>query len=110
MVSGKAASGKSTFMKYIANHHKTREALESWSSGQKLVVTSFYFWNSGTPMQRSKDDLRQKLPYQILCAAPELIVTFVPQQMRDTVARSHTDKPWPRKACFGHNIFRDIQR
>ncbi|KAK1753978.1 hypothetical protein QBC47DRAFT_361974 [Echria macrotheca] len=72
-VSGKPGSGKSTFMKFIADHPKTLEALTTWSSPNRLVVASHYFWSAGTPMQKSYQGLLQTLLYDIFRQLPDLI-------------------------------------
>ncbi|KAI0148842.1 hypothetical protein GGR57DRAFT_230867 [Xylariaceae sp. FL1272] len=72
-VSGKAGSGKSTLMKYIARHDETRKALEAWAGQKKLVVGSHFFWNSGTTQQKSQKGLYRSLLYEFLSACPEQI-------------------------------------
>ncbi|KAJ4132475.1 hypothetical protein NW754_015292 [Fusarium falciforme] len=52
-LSGKAASGKSTLIRYILDSGRAYEFLGRWASGHDLEVFSFFFWNSGTPEQRS---------------------------------------------------------
>jgi ATPase subunit of ABC transporter with duplicated ATPase domains len=52
-IMGKAGSGKSTLMKYLYHHQRTKEALKSWASLKKLVVAKFFFWNAGASMQKS---------------------------------------------------------
>ncbi len=50
---GKAGSGKSTLMKHIWQHEKTRQLLDDWCPTKRLVIIYFGFWLSGSPMQRS---------------------------------------------------------
>jgi hypothetical protein len=50
---GKAASGKSTLMRFIRDNPRTFQALKFWSKGNPLLVGSFFFWNSGIEVQRS---------------------------------------------------------
>jgi hypothetical protein len=47
-VSGKAGSGKSTFMKHVLDEGRTREYLKEWAKESPLFVATFFFWNSGT--------------------------------------------------------------
>jgi hypothetical protein len=75
-INGKAGSGKSTLMRYISDHENTQECLKYWSSSADLLVSSFYFWNSGTPLQRSSIGLLRSLLYDILTRRPELIREF----------------------------------
>ena len=72
-VSGRAGSGKSTLMKYLHDHTKTREALNVWAAGKRLVTASFFFWNAGTEMQNSQQGLLQTLLYSILRQCPAQI-------------------------------------
>ncbi|KAK4452678.1 hypothetical protein QBC34DRAFT_455598 [Podospora aff. communis PSN243] len=74
-VSGKPGSGKSTFMKFLADHSKTEEALACWASRNRLVIASHYFWSAGTTMQKSKQGLLQTLLYEIFRQLPGLIET-----------------------------------
>ncbi|KAM0421390.1 hypothetical protein ACHAPT_010744 [Fusarium lateritium] len=72
-ISGKAGSGKSTLMKFAAEHAYTARALEEWAGSSQLYTASYYFWNQGFEMQKSQVGLLQSLLYQILRWAPTLI-------------------------------------
>lgn len=72
-VSGKPGSGKSTFMKFIADHPKTLAALTRWASPKRPVLASHYFWSAGTPMQKSNQGLLQTLLYDIFRQLPDLM-------------------------------------
>jgi hypothetical protein len=66
-VSGKPGSGKSTLMKFISDHPRIREALQVSSSSTRanhLIAASFFFWISGTHMQKSQEGLLQSLLFQ----------------------------------------------
>ncbi|KAI1739718.1 hypothetical protein F4680DRAFT_133863 [Xylaria scruposa] len=71
-IRGKAGSGKSTLMKFISRHPTTLHHLECWSGSLQLVMGSFYFWNSGTDLQKSQEGLLQSLIFEILRQCPEL--------------------------------------
>lgn len=71
-IRGKPGSGKSTFMKYIAQHRTTMDALEIWREGKKLLIGKFYFWNSGDELQRSQEGLLRSLLYGLLNNCREL--------------------------------------
>ena len=77
-VTGKAGSGKSTFMKYINPDKRTRQYLEEWAYPSPLVIASFYFWNPGTSMQKSFLGLLQCLLFGVLSQRPDLIPTVFP--------------------------------
>lgn len=97
MITGKPGSGKSTFMKFITGHARTRRALKNWAGGHRLVVAKFFFWSSGSPMQRSQDGLLRCLLYQILSQAPDTIPSAVPQRWRPAAGQLRTTEPWTRR-------------
>ncbi|KAF3001351.1 hypothetical protein E8E13_006193 [Curvularia kusanoi] len=66
---GKAGSGKSTLMKQISESTDTRKRLDG---SYEWTISSFYFWNQGSEMQKSELGLFQSLLYQILKTTPEL--------------------------------------
>ncbi|KAM7183377.1 vegetative incompatibility protein HET-E-1 [Naviculisporaceae sp. PSN 640] len=73
-ITGKAGSGKSTLMKYIFCHPRTRREISLWAtSAQPLVIAGFFFWNTGSPMQKTQQGLFRSLLYQILSNHRELI-------------------------------------
>ncbi|KAK3986477.1 hypothetical protein QBC44DRAFT_384058 [Cladorrhinum sp. PSN332] len=80
-VNGKAGSGKSTLMKFIAEHKETQAALQRWVSGtgHDLIQASFFFWNLGTDLQKSRTGLLRALLYDILRARPQLISIVMPE-------------------------------
>ncbi|KAL9110918.1 MAG: hypothetical protein Q9227_004533 [Pyrenula ochraceoflavens] len=100
-ITGKAGSGKSTLMKYIcqptlresdsrysvsdsltakACQPRCQQYLETWAGRKKLLVASFYFWNSGTQLQMARAGLLRSLLYQIMHQAPDLMPTVFPSQ------------------------------
>jgi hypothetical protein len=52
-INGKAASGKSTLMRFICNNPQTANLLNEWSKQNQLIRAAHFFWNSGTADQRS---------------------------------------------------------
>lgn len=72
---GKAGAGKSTFMRYLAGHPKTRVLLESWAeaSGCSLLIASHFFWCSGSKMQASQEGLWRGLLLTVLSQHRTLI-------------------------------------
>jgi hypothetical protein len=79
-IRGEAGSGKSTLMKFLANHPMTDEILRQSASTHKLIVAKHFFWNSGTKMQQSPLGLMQSLLHQILQHCPSLIPFASPQR------------------------------
>ncbi|KAG6358210.1 hypothetical protein INS49_014094 [Diaporthe citri] len=78
--SGKAGSGKSTLMKFLAHESRTRDELSFWSQSQgtSLILSHFFFWNSGTPLQRSLEGLYRGIIWDILRQCPSLIPVVFP--------------------------------
>ena len=79
-ISGKAGSGKSTLMKFFYNSKQTISALEHWASGRNLIIASFFFWNSGTTMQKTQNGLFRTLLYHIFKQDPALIPSVCPSR------------------------------
>lgn len=82
-VSGKPGSGKSTLMKFISEEPRTAELLSKWASPKTAVTVSHYFWNGGTPMQRSLQGLLQTLLYEIVRKCPDIIPIVCPDHWVD---------------------------
>lgn len=76
-VNGKAGSGKSTLMRYIFDDIRTSEHLRKWSKRVPVTIATFFFWNSGTPEQKSQIGLLRALLFQILHQHPHLIPTVL---------------------------------
>ncbi|KAH7237239.1 hypothetical protein B0J15DRAFT_431084 [Fusarium solani] len=76
-LSGKAASGKSTLIRYILDSGRAYEFLGRWASGHDLEVFSFFFWNSGTPEQRSLLGIFRSILHQYLSKYPEQLQTIL---------------------------------
>lgn len=72
-VTGDAGSGKSTLMKYLESHSTTRDALREWAGSKTLVTAGFYFWISGSPLQRSQEGLLRSLLFEIFRQCPAAI-------------------------------------
>ena len=65
-ISGKAGSGKSTLMEFIAGDGRTYRSLQIWAGEKRLVIVSFYFWASVSEIQKSQESLLQSLLQQVL--------------------------------------------
>ncbi|KAB5579952.1 hypothetical protein GE09DRAFT_1050579 [Coniochaeta sp. 2T2.1] len=73
-ITGKAGSGKSTLMKYLFCHARTRREILAWATpAQPFVIAGFFFWNTGSPMQKTQQGLFRSLVYQILSHHRELM-------------------------------------
>ncbi|KAF5591708.1 nacht nucleoside triphosphatase [Fusarium pseudocircinatum] len=114
-VSGKPGSGKSTFMKFVADHHRTMEALSRWAHPGRAIISSCYFWNSGLEMQKSLVGLLQTLLCDVFKACPQLIESACPSrwsgdvalgerwsesELRDAISRISGQKDANFRFCF----------
>lgn len=72
-INGKAGSGKSTLMKFLTGHPQTYRLLRIWAGDQDLITAQFFFWNSGTVLQKSQIGLLRSLLFEILRQCPELL-------------------------------------
>ncbi|RFU33672.1 hypothetical protein B7463_g2672, partial [Scytalidium lignicola] len=79
-INGKAGSGKSTLMKYIVSHRNACLLLKRWAGDSSLCTVSFFFWNSGSRLQRSQIGLFRSLLVEVLNQHPELIPIVLPAQ------------------------------
>ncbi|PNP49580.1 hypothetical protein THARTR1_09902 [Trichoderma harzianum] len=75
-ISGKPASGKSTFMKYLHNNSLTADYLRKWRRSDHFVRATFFFHHRGTAIQKSLEGLHRGILSQILKQAPESILTM----------------------------------
>ncbi|KAK2757494.1 small s protein [Colletotrichum kahawae] len=89
-VSGKAGSGKSTLMKMVSNDERTRRHLLHWSAGNRLLMLSFYFWNPGTPLQKSLEGLLRSIISQALKECPELAEKLFPNRFERNINDHHS--------------------
>jgi hypothetical protein len=90
-INGKAGSGKSTLMRFIANHGETERHLRHWAGDADLQVCSFFFWNSGTGLQHSRQGLLRSLLFLTLKKRPELTRELFSAEWKETV---ETEERW----------------
>jgi hypothetical protein len=104
-INGKAGSGKSTLMKHIYDSHHTAEYLREWahkrlSTTSQCCIATFFFWNSGTDMQKSQQGLLRSLLFQVLSHNPDFIPLVLPAQWAEhynttpTLERQMKTKIW----------------
>ncbi|KAH8702793.1 hypothetical protein GQ44DRAFT_596720, partial [Phaeosphaeriaceae sp. PMI808] len=92
-INGKAGSGKSTLMKFIGKEPKTQKLLATWADGEPLLSTSFYFWSTGTTLQKSQLGLLRTILYEALSQTPGLIPVVFPTLCRYFSRRKLADDP-----------------
>jgi hypothetical protein len=92
-IQGKAASGKSTLMRFIWNNPSTLMYLKNWSGGSKTVVAAFFFWNRGIQEQRSQIGLLRSLLYVALKARKVIIADVFPDEWENKSALAAHDLP-----------------
>ncbi|KAK3314032.1 hypothetical protein B0H66DRAFT_567620 [Apodospora peruviana] len=87
-VSGKAGSGKSCLMRYIAHDARLMNGLHHWASSEprgRLIVGSFYFWYAGTPLQKTYEGLIRSLLYAVMESQPDLALYIFPDISRQLI-------------------------
>jgi hypothetical protein len=93
-INGKAASGKSTLMKYILAHPDMPRHLRRWAASgdpagsRSPRFASFFFWASGTKEQRSQSGLLRSILYEVLIQEPKLVPLAFPAQWSSLYSRS----------------------
>lgn len=104
-INGKAGSGKSTLMKHIKDSTTTEKCMQVWSRTSQntaipYCIATFFFWNSGTNMQKSQQGLLRSLLFQVLGRFPELIPIVLPKRWTElyggllSLGNQVTPNPW----------------
>lgn len=96
-ISGKPGSGKSTLMKFLVDHAKTKEAAKLWAAPEKVIVASHFFWSAGISMQKSAKGLFQSLLYDIFRQCPELIAEVCPSRWEVAYLPDAAGQDWKFK-------------
>lgn len=79
-ITGKTASGKSTMMKHIFQSPLTQELLRPWAKSEVFASAAFFFWNSGSALERSQKGLLRSLLYMVLKQQPSLLAVVLPSR------------------------------
>jgi len=77
-VSGKAASGKSTLMKYVWRDRRLKKCLMTWAGGSTLLLCHFFLSDRGDNLQKSREGILQGVLLQLIKAEPELAIVGFP--------------------------------
>lgn len=75
-ISGRPGAGKSTLMRFIAQHDQTALSLHSAASPSTSVLIHHYFWSAGSELQRSQEGLYRSILLQVVQKVPELAHTI----------------------------------
>lgn len=76
-INGKAGSGKSTLMKFLVNDPRTGDLLAQWSSSSSPLIVKFFFWLSGSEMQRSLKGFLCSIIYQLVHEDRQLVTKLL---------------------------------
>lgn len=87
-INGKAGSGKSTLMKYIAADVRSRRALFLWAGRNSFISASFFLWNLGSPLQKSQIGLLRSFLFDVLDRHQGLIPTAFSGLCRTALTQS----------------------
>ena len=94
-ISGKAGSGKSTLMKFLASHLSTRTALEAWTDvGNKVVVAAFFFYFYGSDLERTQIGLFKALLFEVLRCCPDLASSLCAERWNAGGANKFGSEDW----------------
>ena len=104
--SGKAGSGKSTLVKFVADDRRTLAALRRWARPAEVVIASHYFWAAGSAIQRSQQGLLQTLLFDIFRQVPGLAKLTCPDRWSDCLGS--LSPAWSLAEL--HNTLRQVAR
>lgn len=126
-ITGKAGSGKSTLMKFICQINASQDSssttesipqqaerrcdqyLCKWAGNLRLVYATFYFWNSGVPLQMSQRGLLLSLLSQIVQQTPEIIAAISPKRWESLCLFNKDPQEWNDSELLGtlHSAIRE---
>ena len=105
-IAGKPGSGKSTLVRYLSRDKRTRNYLQRWAGNKALLIGSCFFWNLGSPMQKSRTGLIQSLLFQLLSQRPDLCEVASPWRWKSYEPGVPRPGPWTEQELL--NAFRDL--
>jgi hypothetical protein len=77
-IRGKPGSGKSTLMKYLHNHQRTSELLNSWRPGRQQIDAWFFFDVRGSHIQKSLEGLLHLILHRLVSCHTRLADILLP--------------------------------
>ncbi|KAF7540889.1 hypothetical protein G7054_g1068 [Neopestalotiopsis clavispora] len=91
-ISGKPGSGKSTFMKFVADHEQILKAASLWANPSEVIIASHYFWKAGDSMQKDQAGFLQGLLYDVLRQRPHITQIICGRQWSLSVPNAHLQR------------------
>lgn len=82
-IHGKPGSGKTTLMKHLYDSSLTHLLLQEWAKDEPIVKPNLFFWQLGTPEQKTQYGLYRGLLYQVFTEDPSLIRQSLPEMWRE---------------------------
>ncbi|KAL8930404.1 MAG: hypothetical protein Q9208_000587 [Pyrenodesmia sp. 3 TL-2023] len=76
-INGKAGSGKSTLMKFLVKDPRTRDLLAQGSPNRSPLIVGFFFWLSGSEMQRSFKGFLCSIIHQLVHENRQLVTKLL---------------------------------
>lgn len=95
-IGGKAGSGKSTLMKFISEHASTRSMLATWAAPHQAHSLDFYFWYTGSELQKSQEGLLRSILHDIFIKYPDLLPKVVPHRWNSPDSFHRAPDTWSR--------------
>lgn len=95
-ISGKAGSGKSTLMKFVSEHASTRSMLATWAAPHEAHSLDFYFWYTGSELQKSQEGLLRSILHDIFTKCPDLLPKVVPHRWNSPDSFHRAPDTWSR--------------
>ncbi|KAK3372352.1 small s protein [Podospora didyma] len=77
---------------FIHTDEDINKSLEEWARPKELIKASFYFWYTGSPLQKLQDGLLRSLLFEILRQCPSSIPTVCQGRWNDS--ETFTSSPW----------------
>ena len=90
-IHGKPGSGKSTLMKFLANASRTRDCLTDWYPNERVLIVTYYFWLSGSHIQRSLKGFLCSIIRQTIVNDERLLDTLLDEQPKLLEKRNIND-------------------
>jgi hypothetical protein len=84
-------------MKFILQQPSLKQSLAKWAEKFVLLIASYYAWVAGSDLQKSCEDLKRTLLYQILRLNPLLVPIVAPRRWSLPLALRCIAKMPPRQ-------------